>query len=69
MIRDGKVAEPVRVSVITGNVMETLGLIYGLSDTQEVISGAFGGCGKMEQFPLRISDGGPYMRVSAMNVQ
>lgn len=69
MIRDGKVAEPVRVSVITGNVMETLGLIDGLSDTQEVVSGAFGGCGKMEQFPLRISDGGPYMRVSAMNVQ
>ena len=34
-----------------------------------VVSGAFGGCGKMEQFPLRISDGGPYMRVSAMNVQ
>ena len=69
MIRDGRVAEPVRVSVITGNVMETLGLIDGLSDTQEVVSGAFGGCGKMEQFPLRISDGGPYMRVSAMNVQ
>lgn len=69
MIRDGKVAEPVCVSVITGNVMETLGLIDGLSDTQKVVSGAFGGCGKMEQFPLRISDGGPYMRVSAMNVQ
>lgn len=69
MIRDGRVAEPVRVSVITGNVMETLGLIDGLSDVQKVVSSAFGGCGKMEQFPLRISDGGPYMRVSAMNVQ
>lgn len=69
MIRDGKIAEPVRVSVITGNVMETLHLIDGLSDKQEVISSAFGGCGKMEQSPLRVSDGGPYMRVSAMNVQ
>lgn len=69
MIRGGKIAEPVRVSVITGNVMETLHLIDGLSDQQEVISSAFGGCGKMEQGPLRVSDGGPYMRVSAMNVQ
>lgn len=69
MIHDGKIAEPVRVSVITGNVMETLHLIDGLSDRQEVHSSAFGGCGKMEQGPLRVSDGGPYMRVSAMSVQ
>ena len=69
MIRDGKIAEPVRVSVITGNVMETLHLIDGLSDMHEVSNSAFGGCGKMEQGPLRVSDGGPYMRVSAMNVQ
>lgn len=69
MIRDGKLAEPVRVSVISGNVMETLRLIDGLSDAQEVHSSAFGGCGKMEQSPLRVSDGGPYMRVSTMKVQ
>lgn len=69
MIRDGKIAEPVRVSVITGNVMETLHLIDGLSDKQEINSSVFGGCGKMEQSPLRVSHGGPYMRVSAMNVQ
>ena len=69
MIRDGKLAEPVRVSVITGNVMETLHLIDGLSDTFEVQNSTFGGCGKMEQSPLRVSMGGPYMRVSAMNVQ
>lgn len=69
MIRDGKLAEPVRVSVITGNVMETLHLIDGLSDTFEVQNSTFGGCGKMEQSPLRVSMGGTYMRVSAMNVQ
>lgn len=69
MIRDGKIAEPVRVSVITGNVMETLHLIDGLSNQHEVISSAFTSCGKMEQGALRVSHGGPYMRVSAMNVQ
>ncbi len=69
MIREGKLAEPVWVSVISGNVMDTLHLIDGLSDQVEVTSSVFGGCGKMEQFPLRVSDGGPYVRVSAMNVQ
>ncbi len=69
MIRDGKIAEPVRVSVITGNVMETLHLIDGLSKEYKVDSTAFGGCGKMEQSPLRVAMGGPYMRVSRMNVQ
>ncbi len=69
MIRDGKLAEPVRVSVISGSVMDTLHLIDGLSDQVEVTSSVFGGCGKMEQFPLRVSFGGPYVRVSAMNVQ
>lgn len=69
MIRDGRLAEPVRVSVISGSVMDTLHLIDGLSDQVEVTSSVFGGCGKMEQFPLRVSFGGPYVRVSAMNVQ
>ena len=32
MIRDGSVAEPIRVSVISGNVFETLSLIDGLTD-------------------------------------
>ena len=35
----------------------------------ELLSFVTGGCGKMEQGPLRVSDGGPYMRVSAMKVQ
>lgn len=68
-IRDGKIAEPLRVSVITGNVMETLHKIDGATVESEIHSSAFGGCGKMEQFPLRVSDGGPYIRVRDINVQ
>ncbi len=63
MIRDGKIAEPVLISVLTGNVMETLHKIDGFSDKVEFFSFAMGGCGKMEQFPLRVSFGGPYIRV------
>ncbi|MDE7440189.1 MAG: TldD/PmbA family protein [Clostridia bacterium] len=68
-IVNGKIGDPVKIAVITGNVFETLNLIDGLSDKAEIISSAFGGCGKMEQFPLSVSFGGPYVRISKMSVQ
>ena len=69
MIRDGQIAEPVKISVVTGNVFETLGLIDGLSDELELLSFTMGGCGKMEQFPLPVGFGGPWVRVRELNVQ
>lgn len=69
MIRDGKIAEPVNISVITGNVMETLHEIDGISKEVEILSFTLGGCGKMEQFPLPVGLGGPYIRVSNVTVQ
>ena len=68
-IVDGRIGDPVKIAVISGNVFETLNLIDGLSDKAEVISSIFGGCGKNEQFPLNVSFGGPYVSVSKMNVQ
>ena len=68
-IKDGKIAEPVRISVVTGNVFSTLGEIDGLSDTVEILSFVGGGCGKMEQYPLPVGFGGPYVRVKKLNVQ
>lgn len=68
-IVDGKIGDPVKIAVITGNVFETLNLIDGLSDKAEIISSVFGGCGKMEQHPLHVSFGGPYVRISKMSVQ
>ncbi len=68
-IRGGRLAEPVGVSVITGNVMETLGLIDGLSDTLDLEGAGGGGCGKMEQYPLPVGFGGPFVRVGAMEVR
>lgn len=67
-IVDGKIGDPVKIAVITGNVFETLNLIDGLSDKVEIFSSVTGGCGKMEQSPLNVSFGGPYVRVAKMNV-
>lgn len=68
-IKDGKIAEPVRISVISGNVFEALSNIDGISDKVELLSFVTGGCGKMEQYPLSVGFGGPHIRVKNMNVQ
>lgn len=68
-IVDGKITRPVKISVITGDVFTTLGLIDGLSDKVEFMSFVSGGCGKNEQNPLPVGFGGPHVRISKMFVQ
>lgn len=68
-IENGKLGKPVQISVITGSVFETLGLIDGLSKELTMLSFVSGGCGKMEQHSLPVGFGGPYVRVSRMKVQ
>ena len=68
-IENGKITTPAKISVITGNVFETLGFINGLSKDVKLLSFVTGGCGKMEQYPLNVGFGGPYVRVAQMKVQ
>ena len=68
-IVNGKLGRPVQISVVSGSVFETLGLIDGLTKDVHLLSFVTGGCGKMEQYPLPVGFGGPYVRVSEMNVQ
>lgn len=69
MIRNGKLAEPVKISVVTGSVFEALYNIEGLSDDFKLLSFVTGGCGKFEQYPLPVGFGGPHVRVRNLNVQ
>lgn len=69
MIENGKITKPVKISVVTGNVFETLGEVDALSSEFELLSFVGGGCGKMEQWPLPVGFGGPYTRVRRLNVQ
>ncbi|MDY2851319.1 MAG: TldD/PmbA family protein [Candidatus Borkfalkiaceae bacterium] len=68
-IKDGKITVPVKIAVITGDVFKTLSLVDGLSKEHELLSFVIGGCGKMEQMPLPVGFGGPYMRIKEMGVQ
>jgi len=67
-IKDGKLAGPAQISVISGSVFDTFGLIDAISDKVELLSFVGGGCGKMEQHPLPVGFGGPYVRVREMSV-
>ena len=61
MIRQGKLAEPLRPVVLTGNVFTTLMNIDALGNDLEMNQG--GGCGKGEQMPLPVSNGSPHIRM------
>ena len=68
MIRGGQIAEPVRVSVMSGSVFETLGRIEECSKDYKLKSSAFDGCGKGEQSPLPVGLGGSQVLVNKMVV-
>ena len=68
-IRNGKIGKPVRISVVTGNVFEALSDIDCITNNVEIFSFVGGGCGKMNQYPLPVGFGGPYIRVKNMQVQ
>lgn len=68
-IEKGKITQPLKVSVVTGNVFSTLDEIDAVSEEFDLLSFVGGGCGKMEQFPLPVGFGGPFIRVKKLNVQ
>jgi TldD protein len=61
MIRNGKVAEPLRPVVLTGNVFTTLNNIDAIGNDLDMNQG--GGCGKAGQMPLPVSNGSPHIRI------
>ncbi len=62
MIRKGRLAEPLRPVVLSGNVFVTMGNIDAIGNDLEMNQG--GGCGKGSQMPLPVSNGSPHIRIS-----
>lgn len=61
MIRDGKIAEPVRDVTLSGNVFKTLANIEAIGD--DFYWDESGGCGKGGQSGLPVGCGGPSLRI------
>ena len=67
MIRDGKIAEPVKDVVLSGNLFSTLLNIEAIGNDLKMIESA-GGCGKGGQAPLPVSFGSPHIRIKQVVV-
>lgn len=67
-ISGGKITEPVRISVLAGEVKKTLLEVDGVSSGCEMFGSVDSGCGKFGQTGLRVGFGGPYVRVRSMEV-
>ncbi|MDD5037888.1 MAG: TldD/PmbA family protein [Dehalococcoidales bacterium] len=61
MIRNGKLAEPLRPVMLTGSVFTTLKNIDAIGNDLDMNQG--GGCGKGAQSPLPVSNGSPHIRI------
>ena len=61
MIRDGKVAELLRPVMLSGNLFVTLENLDAVARDLDFNQG--GGCGKMGQSPLPVSNGSPHIRI------
>ena len=61
-IKNGRLGRKLRDVVLTGNVFETLANIEMIGNDLQM-QGGLGGCGKGGQSPLRVSDGGPSVRI------
>ena len=61
-IKGGKLGRLLRDVVLTGNVFQTLADIEAIA-SDFTMQGGLGGCGKGAQAPLRVSDGGPSVRI------
>jgi TldD protein len=62
MIRDGRIAEPVREVTLSGNVFSTLANIEAIGD--DFFWDESGGCGKGGQSGLAVGCGGPSLRIA-----
>lgn len=67
-IKNGRIAEPLRISVLAGDVKETLREVDGVSEKCRMFGSVDGGCGKFGQTGLRVGFGGPHVRVRKLEV-
>ena len=67
MIRNGQLAELVKGFTLAGNLFKTLQNIDLVGNDEEVVNRT-GGCGKGEQFPMPVTDGGPHIRIRNVTI-
>lgn len=67
MIRNGQIAEMIKGFTLAGNLFKTL-LDIDMVGQDEIVENSGGGCGKGEQFPLPVTNGGPHIRIQNVTI-
>ncbi len=65
-VENGEIKYPIREVSLSGNILVLLGHVEGATRELKVRSGYFGGCGKGDQFPLPVGDGGPMVVIDGI---
>lgn len=68
-IENGRLARPVRVSLMAGWLHELMDKVKGRSDVFELHAMVRGGCGKLDQFPLDVGFGGPHVWLEEVHLE
>lgn len=68
LIRKGRIEMPISICEITGRAFELIGNIEKASDKVDMCNDVFGGCGKRDQTPIRVSYGGPYLKINNVEI-
>ncbi|MCC6040067.1 MAG: TldD/PmbA family protein, partial [Thermofilum sp.] len=67
IVENGELKEPVRDTVLAGNILEMLKYVDAAAKNVEISTSPFGGCGKWGQM-VHVGDGGPTLRVTRLIV-
>ncbi len=68
LIRKGHIEMPISICEITGRAFELICNIEKASDKVDMYNDVFGGCGKRNQTPIRVSYGGPYLKINNVEI-
>ncbi|TFG30917.1 TldD/PmbA family protein [Candidatus Thorarchaeota archaeon] len=63
-VENGEIQYPIREVALSGNILKLLSQVEGATREIKLSAGYFGGCGKGEQFPLPVGDGGPKLLIN-----
>ncbi len=68
LIENGEITKPIKDAALSGQILDFIQQIEGVTKSMEMFTSYFGGCGKSSQYPLPVGIGGPDLVVSEVLV-
>ncbi len=68
LIENGEITKPIKDAALSGQILEFIQQISGVTNEMDIFTSYFGGCGKGGQYPLPVGLGGPSLVVDEVLV-